>query len=92
MVDEAGWNVSVTEERYLNMWKNEVWPIVGRNGYWEMEDGATSHTTVEVMVWLNAKFRSRVISRKAEVEWPPYSPDLNPLDYIFWSYPMIHVR
>ena len=28
MVDEAGWNVSVTKERYLNMWKNEVWPIV----------------------------------------------------------------
>ena len=46
MVDEAGWNVSVTEERYLNMWKNEVWPIVGRNGYWEMQGDVTSDTTM----------------------------------------------
>ena len=57
MVDEAGWNVSVTKARYLNMWKNEVWPIVGRNGYWEIQDDVTSQTTVKVMAWLNAKFR-----------------------------------
>ena len=81
MVDEAGQNVLVTGERYLNMWKSEDWPIVGRNGYWEMQYGATSHKTIEVMAWLNAKFWGRVISRKTEVEGPPYSPDLNPLDY-----------
>ena len=47
---------------------------------------------MEVIVWLNAKFWGRVISRKAEVEWPPYSPDLNPLNYFIWSYAMNHVR
>ena len=57
-----------------------------------MQDGARVHTTEEVMAWLKAKFQGRVISRKAEVEWPPYSPDLNPLDYFFWSYAMIRVR
>lgn len=96
MVDDAGRNVSVTGERYLNMWKNDVWPeirgIVRRNGYWGMQDGATSHTTADVMAFLNDKFRGRVISRKAEIEWPPYSPDLNVLDYFFWSYAMIQVR
>ena len=57
-----------------------------------MQDGATSHTTAEIMAFLNPKFQSHVISCKAEVEGPPYSPDLNPLDYFFWSYAMIHVR
>ena len=29
---------------------------------------------------------------KVKVKWPPYSPDLNPLVYFFWSYAMVHVR
>ena len=61
------------------------------NGYWDMQNGATSHTTAEVMVWLNKIFWGRIISCKAEVKWTPYSPDLNPLVYFFWSYAMVHV-
>ena len=52
----------------------------------------TSHTIAEVMVFLNTKFQSYVISWKAEVVGPPYSTDLNPLDYFFWFYAMIHMR
>ena len=57
-----------------------------------MRDGVTSHTTAEVMAFLNTKSRGCIISCKAEVKWPPYSPNLNPLDYFFWFYAMIHVR
>ena len=39
-----------------------------RNGYWDMQDGAMSHTTAEVMAWLNKNFHGRIISRKAEVK------------------------
>ena len=96
MVDEEGRNVSVTGDRYLNMIQNQVWPEVRgrarRNGYWWMQDGATSHTTLAVLNFLLDKFGGRVISRRSEIIWPPYSPDLNVLDYFFWSYAMMHVR
>ena len=32
-----------------------------------------------------------MISRRTEHHWPPYSPDLNPLDFSFWSQAMSHV-
>ena len=57
-----------------------------------MQDGATAHTTNDVLNFLGEKFRGRVISRRSEIEWPPYSPDLNPLDYFFWSFALIQVR
>ena len=33
-----------------------------------------------------------MISRRSEIIWPPYSPDLNVLDYFFWSFVMMQVR
>ena len=36
-------------------------------------------------------FGNRLISRRAEVEWPAHSPDLNPLDYTFWGQAMAKV-
>ena len=38
------------------------------------------------------QFRGRLISRRSDITWPPYSPDMNPLDYFFWGYAMMHVR
>ena len=49
------------------------------------------HCTAEVLAFLAARFRDRVISRRTEHHWPPYSPDLNPLDFSFWSQAMSHV-
>ena len=57
-----------------------------------MQDEATSHTTNDVLNFLREKFQGCVISRWSEIGWPLYSPDLNPLDYFFWSFAMIHVR
>ena len=46
----------------------------------------------EVHNFLGEKFCGQIISQKLEIDWPPYSPDLNPLDYFFWSLAMIQVR
>ena len=66
-----------------------------------LQDGATSHTTKNVLDWLRRPDRfgtrvprepTRVISRLADKRnrggqnWPSRSPDLNPLDYWFWSH------
>ena len=96
MVDEEGRNVSVNGERYCSMIADHVWPEVRgrarRNQYWWQQDGATSHMTKDVLEFLLDKFNGRLISRRSEIFWPPYSPDLNVLDYWFWSFAMVHIR
>ena len=59
-----------------------------------MQDGATSHTTNLNLNFLTEKFCGRVISRQAQERhfWPPYSPDLNPLDFCIWGYVQDQVR
>ena len=96
MVDEDGRPQSVTAASYLNMMKNHVWPEVrasaGQLKLWMQQDGATSHTAEDVIEFLMDKFRGRLISRRSPIDWPAYSPDMNPLDYHFWAYAMMHVR
>jgi hypothetical protein len=63
-------------------------------GYWNewtfQQDGAPSHTStnpnptrfeVPTQTWLDEHFPDFINKN----EWPPSSPDLNPLDYSFWS-------
>ena len=77
------------------MLKNEVWPevrgLAGRRGWWWQQDGAIVHCSDEVLAFLEEKFRGRVISRRGDNPWPPYSPDLNPLDFFFWGFCMAEV-
>ena len=90
MVDDVGRPTSVTSERYQALLKDDVWPEVrnasSRRRYWFMQDGATSHTTNLNVNFLLEKFRGRLISRRSEQLWPPYSPDLNVLDFFVWGY------
>ena len=58
----------------------------------EQWDGATNHAMAEVIRFLNTKFWGCIISCKAKVKWPPYSPNLNPLNYFFCNYAMINLR
>ena len=52
-----------------------------------MQDGATSHRTKEVFEVIYNVYGNRVIGlgypkfAHGEIEWPPYSPDLNPCDF-----------
>src|SRR4051812_7316997 len=47
----------------------------------KLQDGATSHTANRTQEWLRRKVPDFI----SKEEWPPRSPDLNPLDYSIWS-------
>ena len=47
----------------------------------EEEDGATCHTAEATLVVFRPVFKDHIISRKADVVWPPPSCNLTPLDY-----------
>ena len=83
---------SVNEDSYLEMLETVVWPVVkNMRGIWFQQDGAPPHVTPRVLEWLHQKFGSKIISRNSAYPWPPYSPDLSPLDFSFWSQAMAHV-
>ena len=88
--------MSVTSNRYLAMVRNLVWPGVryrsSRRSFWWQQDGATSHCTDVVLDFLHLKFGNRIISRRSEIPWPPYSPDLSPLDFFLWGWAESQVR
>ena len=52
---------------------------------WFQQDGATCHTAEVTLVVLRPVFKDRIISRRAEVVWPPRSCDLTLLDYYLWG-------
>ena len=86
---------NVDSPAYLDMLRTMVWPAIRgmatRHQYWFQQDGASPHCTPDVLSFLADKFGDRVISRNSDHFWPPYSPDLNPLDFSFWSQAMAHV-
>jgi len=44
---------------------------------------ATPHATMDI---LHERFEDMVISREGDVNWPPRSCDLTPLDFFLWDY------
>jgi len=87
---------NVTGLSYKNLLKRQFFPAVKRqnavNEYWFMQDGATPHRTKDVFEAIFDCFDTRVIGlnypnfANGGLEWLPYSPDLNPLDFFFWGY------
>ncbi|EZA55091.1 hypothetical protein X777_05363 [Ooceraea biroi] len=53
-------------------------------GFHFMQDGATPHRTQEVFETIHKVYGNRIIGGR--LEWPPYSPDLNPCDFFLWGY------
>jgi len=49
------------------------------------QDGASCHTANATIDLLRTVFENRMISRNADVNWPPCSCDLTPLDYFLWG-------
>jgi hypothetical protein len=49
-------------------------------------DGAPPHFSQVIRQYLNHKFPNQWTSRGGAQNWPPWSPDLNPLDYHVWGY------
>jgi len=86
--DANGQTVTVNSERYGRMIRDFFWPAIEDHDLDDMwfQDGATSHTTRPIMALLREKFPGRVISRFGDVNWPPRSCDLTPLDFFLWGY------
>ena len=53
--------------------------------FWFQHDGATCLTAEAILDVFHPIFEDRIISRRADVVWPPRSCDLTPLDYCFWG-------
>ena len=45
------------------------------------QDGAPAHTSNVTQTWLHKNIPQFI----EKEQWPPYSPDLNPMDYSIWS-------
>ena len=96
MVDDEGCPETVTSACNLDMLKTQVWPeiraYVTRQQWWWQQDSARPYTTNEVLDFVGRKFGGWVISRRSDIDWPVYSPDLNPLDFFLWGYVQSLVR
>ena len=82
-----GEGVTVNGDRYWAILKEFLFTKIEdeNNGkIWFQQDGATCYTAEATLDVLCPVFEDRIISRRADVVWPPRS-DLTPLDYSFWS-------
>ena len=52
---------------------------------WFQQDCTTCHIAEATLDVLRRVFEARIISRRADVVWPPRSYDLAPLDYYLWG-------
>lgn len=78
---------TVTGESYLEMLNTYAIPHMRQmdNNLWWQQDGAPPHFSRIVRDRLDKEFAQRWIGRRGPLEWPPRSPDLNPLDYAVWG-------
>ena len=81
------WNYMEMMEEHLLPWAKETFGWDEDTGEYEIEwvyqqDSAPSHKAKETQQWL----RENVPGFITVKEWPPYSPNLNPLDYTVWGY------
>ena len=85
--NEQGEAVRVNNDRYQAM-LNEILftkieeEDIGNSCF--QQHGATCHTVEATLDVLRAVFEDRIISRRADIVWPPRSCDLTPLDYYLW--------
>lgn len=80
-------------EMYLDLLQDVVVPaieeIAANNDDIEpifQQDGAPPHFALIVRNYLDAAFPGSWIGRRGAIEWPPRSPDMNPLDYFLWGH------
>lgn len=79
--------VKINAQYYLNeVLMNVVKPatttMYGNDYFCFQQDGAPSHTAKIVQAWCTENLPDFI----SKDEWPPSSPDLNPLDFCIWGY------
>jgi len=96
LVDPVIFDHTVTGQSYEELLRTKFIPQIRTmrklNDFWFMQDGARPHRTESVFQALHEAFDSRIIGLGSSgryagaVDWPPYSPDLNPCDYWLWGH------
>ena len=81
--NEQGETVTVNGDRYRAMFTKIEEENIGN--IWFQQDDATCHTAEAIFDVLRSIFEDRIISRKADIVWPPRSSDLTSLDYFLWD-------
>lgn len=89
--DARGRVLTVNSERYVKMLDDFLLPkLQNFPGYnqrtWFQQDGATSHTSNVSLPRVREIFPGKLISRRGDINWPPRSPDLTPMDFFLWGY------
>ena len=62
--------------------------LYGEDYYCFQQDGAPSHTANITQAWC----KENLTDFLTKEEWPPSSPDCNPLDYFVWSYMLANLN
>lgn len=77
--------LKVNQHIYKKMLENKLLPWTKKhfkNQFWTFQqDSARPHTAKSVQNWIKNNFPDFINSQ----EWPPSSPDLNPMDYSIWG-------
>ena len=84
MENEQGEAVTVNGDNYLAILNEFLFTKIEEEdiaNIWFQQDGATCHTAEATLDVLRPVFEDRIISRRADVFWPPRSYDLKPLYY-----------
>ncbi len=85
--------VKIDRHVYMDMLNAHLLPwantTFGDDEWTFQQDGAPAHKAYEVQDWLRANCPDVITVdphwRNPTGEWPPNSPDLNPMDYAIWS-------
>lgn len=83
-VNEKG--IKVNGPNYVKHLKTQLFPAIEkvypRNDWIFVQDGAPAHRSNLCQNFLSERLNRRYVKKE---DWPPKSPDSNPLDYYFWS-------
>ncbi|GBN02182.1 hypothetical protein AVEN_173491-1 [Araneus ventricosus] len=60
-------------------------PFIDLRNVWFQHVGASPNKVSSVLQYIRETFQQQVIGYGVCVEWPPRSPDLNPLDFFLWG-------
>ena len=80
--------VTVNGDRYRAMLNEVLFTKIEEEdigNIWFQQDGTTYHTAEATLDVLRPVFGNSLISRRADVVWPPRSCDWTPLDYYLWG-------
>ena len=82
----GGNGIKVSGASYLKHLCDDLIPAVEamylNKDFTFVQDSAPSHCANQVQNFLKQKLKSRFVKN---TDWPPKSPDCNPLDYYFWD-------